>query len=209
MMPISDDVLTTLTAQPFERISRRIRDGDVLLCAATDIGSRLIGWSTRSQWTHIAMAYRWPSLNRVMAFESVHTIGVRAVPLASFVKRTSSGVTPFPGEIILARHEDFADRKNDHDGDAIRKLGDFAVDRFGDPFAGDEILKIAARIMLGRTKTRTPKRLEPKNEYICSEYVAKCFEIVGIDIAWDGDGFIAPADFARDPKVHAVARFLT
>ena len=208
-MAISDDVLTTLKAEPFETISRRVRDGDVLLCAATDAGSRLISWSTRSQWTHIAIAYRWPSLGRIMAFESVHTIGVRAVPLAKFIKRTSSGVTPYPGKIILARHQGFPGKKDDdHDG-AMRRLGDFAVDRFGDPFASGEILKIAARIMLGRTKTRTPKRLEPKNEYICSEYVAKCFEIVGVDIAWDGAGFIAPADFARDPKMHAVARFRT
>ena len=75
--------------------------------------------------------YRWPSLGRIMAFESVHTIGVRAVPLTKFIKRTSSGVTPYPGRIILARHEDFAAHKRG-DSDAIRRLGDFAVDRFGD-----------------------------------------------------------------------------
>jgi hypothetical protein len=208
-MSISDDVLTTLPPLPLDQISHRIRDGDVLLCVATDIGSRLISWSTRSRWTHIALAYRWPTLGRIMAFESVHSIGVRAVPLAKFIKRTSSGVTPYPGDIILARHEDFADKKRNDRNEAMRRLGDFAVDRFGDPFASGEILKIAARIILGRTRTKTPKRLAPHDEYICSEYVAKCFEIIGIKIAWDGAGFIAPADFARDPKMHAVARFRT
>jgi hypothetical protein len=208
-MTISDDVLTTLPPLPLSQIERRVRDGDVLLCSANDMGSRLISWSTRSQWTHIAIAYRWPSLGRIMAFESVHTIGVRAVPLAKFIKRTSSGVTPYPGKIILARHEDFAGKKRGDHAAAMRKLGDFAVDRFGDPFASGEILKIAARILLGRTKTKTPSRLAPHDEYICSEYVAKCFEVLGIEIAWDGAGFIAPADFARDPKMHAVARFKT
>ena len=208
-MTISDDVLTTLPPLPLSQIEHRIRDGDVLLCAATDIGSRLISWSTRSQWTHIAIAYRWPSLGRIMAFESVHTIGVRAVPLAKFIKRTSSGVTPYPGKIILARHEEFAAKKKGGHADAIRKLGDFAVDRFGDPFASGEILKIAARILLGRIGTKTPRRLKPHDEFICSEYVARCFEILGIDIAWDGAGFVAPADFAKDPKMHAVARFKT
>ena len=91
----------------------------------------------------------------------------------------------------------------------MRRLGDFAVDRFGDPFASGEILKIAARIILGRTRVKMPKRLAPHDEFICSEYVAKCFETLGIHIAWDGASFIAPADFARDPKVHAVARFKT
>jgi hypothetical protein len=208
-MAISDDVLTTLAPQAFDKISRRIRDGDVLLCAANDLGSRLISWSTRSQWTHIAIAYRWPSLGRIMAFESVHTIGVRAVPLAKFIKRTSSGVTPYPGKIILARHEDFPSKQREDHSDAMRRLGDFAVDRFGDPFATGEILKIAARITLGRTKIQTPKHLAPRDEFICSEYVARCFEIIGIVIAWNGEGFIAPADFARDPKMHAVAQFRT
>ena len=208
-MPIPDDVLTSLPPLPLKEIEHLVRDGDVLLCSATDLGSRLISWSTRSQWTHIALAYRWPSLGRIMAFECVHTIGVRAVALAKFIKRTSSGVTPYPGKIILARHEDFAARKRADKTDAMRRLGDFAVDRFGDPFASGEIMKIAARIVLGRARVRTPRRLAPRDEFICSEYVAKCFETVGIDIAWDGAGFIAPADFARDPKMHAVARFDT
>ena len=143
-----------------------------------------------------------------MAFESVHTIGVRAVPLRKFIKRTSSGVTPYPGKIILARHEEFAAKKRG-DNNAERRLGDFAVDRFGDPFASGEILKIAGRILLGRTGMKTPRILAAHDEFICSEYVAKCFEILGIDIAWDGSGFIAPGDFARDPKMHAVARFET
>jgi hypothetical protein len=207
-MTIGDDVLTALPPLPLSEIERQIRDGDVFLCAAHDMGSRLIGWSTRSQWTHIAIAYDWPSLGRIMAFESVHTIGVRAVPLAKFTERTSSGVTPYPGKIILARHDDFAARV-DADPDAMRRLGDFAVDRFGDPFDNAEILKIGMRILLGRTKTKTPQALKPKDEYICSEYVARCFEAVGIKMQWDGEGFIAPADFARDPKMRAIARFAT
>jgi len=208
-MTIPDDVLTSLPPVPLEDMEHRVRDGDVLLCSATDLGSRLISWSTRSQWTHVALAYRWPSLGRIMAFESVHTIGVRAVALANFVTRTSSGVTPYPGRIILARHDDFAASKCADNPEAMRRLGDFAVDRFGDPFASGEILKIAARIVLGRARIKTPAPLSPRDEFICSEYVARCFEAVGIHIAWDGAGFIAPADFARDPKMHAVARFDT
>ena len=207
-MTISDDCLTTLPAEPLSRITRRIRDGDILLCAATDLGSRLISWSTHSTWSHVALAYRWGSLGRVMALESVHTIGVRAVPLATFIKRTSSGVQPYPGKIVLARHMDFQARIK-ADPDAMRRMGDFAVDRFGDPFAGGEILKIGARVLLGRTGIKTPKRLAAHDEFICSEYVAKCLEKVGIDIPWDGRGFIAPGDFALDPKVKAVARFRT
>jgi hypothetical protein len=141
-----------------------------------------------------------------MACESVHTIGVRAVPIAKFIQRTSSGVTPYPGNIILARHADFK-RNVGRDPAARRRLGDFAVDRFGDPFSSREILKIVGRMAFGRSNRAMPRVLAPDHEFICSEYVAKCFEQVGIQIAWDGKGFIAPADIALDPKMEAVAQF--
>ena len=74
---------------------------------------------------------------------------------------------------------------------------------------GKQIVKIATRVCLGSLDRRMPKMMEPRHEFICSEYVEKCFEAVGVKIAWDGLGFIAPADFARDPKVRAIARFKT
>ena len=207
-MTISENILTTMPAEPLAAIADRITDGDILLCAATDFGSRLISWSTRSRWSHVALAYRWESLARIMAFESVHTRGVQAVPIAAFIKRTSSGITPYPGSIILARHEDFGARI-DADPTAKKRLGDFAVDRFGDPFATHEIVKIAMRVMLGRARRPLPPILAPDNEFICSEYVAKCLQQAGIEVRWDANGFLAPGDFARDPKIHAIARFQT
>jgi hypothetical protein len=54
-----------------------------------------------------------------------------------------------------------------------------------------------------------PLAMSARNEFICSEYVARCFQTIGIEIAWDGLGFIAPGDFALDPKIDAVAQFKT
>ena len=207
-MAIPDDILAKLPAESLSDISSLIRDGDILLCSATDLGSRLISWSTRSRWTHVALAYLWPGLGRILAFESVHTIGVRAVPIETFVKRTSSGVTPYPGQILLARHADF-DRHVAADPGAMARMSDFAVSRFGAPFASGEVLKIAMRLALGRTGLKTPAPLAPDDEFICSEYVARCLEQVGIEIPWDGRGFIAPGDIAAAPGVTAVARFKT
>lgn len=45
--------------------------------------------------------------------------------------------------------------------------------------------------------------------FICSEFVAKAFERVGIEFPWSGRGFIAPADIAADPRVEAVAQIRT
>jgi hypothetical protein len=205
-MTVGQDALDRLPPLPLHAIAPMIRDGDVLLCAAHDPGSKLIAWSTRSPWSHVALAYDWETVGRVMALESVHTLGVRAVPIHTFISRTSSGVTPYPGKIMLARHAEFAPRVA-ADPDALRRFGRFAVDRFGDPFASKEILRIAARVALGRRRKPLPPMLAPDGEFICSEYVAKCLEQVGIRIPWDGQGYIAPGDIAADPKLQAIAQF--
>jgi hypothetical protein len=136
----------------------------------------------------------------------VQHLGVRTVALKRFISESSSGVKPYPGKIILARHEDYAGERGET---AMRRLADVAVDRCGDRFAPGEVLRIAARICLGRTSTRTPKFLARKHEFICSEYAASCLQAVGVEIQWDGRGFIAPADFAADPGVRAIAQIKT
>jgi hypothetical protein len=108
-MAIADDVLTTLKAEPLAAVHARIRDGDILLCSGHDPFSRLIGWATRSPWTHVALAYRWPDLNRIMVFESVQQFGVRTVTLRRFCSESSTGQKPYPGKIVLARHADYND----------------------------------------------------------------------------------------------------
>jgi hypothetical protein len=202
-------VLRTLKPQPLADVARRVRDGDILLCSATDPFSRLIRWATKSPWSHVALAYRWRSVNRIMVFEAVQQLGVRCVPLERFISQSSTGQKPYPGKIILARHEDYAAAGGKAGGAAMRRLADAAVDRFGDRFAPGEVLKITARITLGRTGRATPKFLGPHDEYICSEYAAKCLEAVCIEVAWDARGFIAPASFANDPKMNAIAQFKT
>ena len=208
-MAIEDDVLTKLKPESLDTIKARIRDGDVLLCSGNDPFSKLIGWATNSPWTHVALAYRWPALGRIMVFESVQKIGVRTVPLSTFISQSSTGKKPYPGKIILARHDDYADKGGKHGSAAMKRLADFAVDRFGDPFAPGEIAKIGLRIIAGKLEREMPKALIPKDEFICSEYVAKCFDAVGIKVPWDGLGFIAPADFANDPHMKAIAQIRT
>jgi hypothetical protein len=202
-------VLKTLKPEPLGDVSRRVRDGDILLCSAIDPFSRLIRWATKSPWSHVALAYRWRSVGRIMVFEAVQQLGVRCISLDRFISESSTGQKPYPGAILLARHEGYADRGGKPGGAAMRRLAAEAVDCFGDRFAPGEILKIAARITFGRTGRKTPKFLGPRDEFICSEYAARCLQAVGIEIEWDGRGFIAPASFANDPKVKAIAQFRT
>ena len=208
-MAIDDDVLTKLKPEPLGDVAGRVRDGDILLCSAVDPFSRLIRWATKSPWSHVALAYRWRSVSRIVVFEAVQQLGVRSISLERFISESSTGQKPYPGNIILARHADYADKGGKAGGAGMTRLGEAAIDRIGDRFAPGEVLKIAARIAFGRAGREMPKFLGPRDEFICSEYAAACLQAVGIEIAWDGRGFIAPADFAKDPKVRAIAQFKT
>ena len=204
-MTIEDDVLTKLKARPYAGVRRLVRDGDLLFCSADDPFSKTIRWATRSLWSHIAIAYRIESLNRVMVLESVEKLGVRTVPLSTFITKTSDGTQPYPGKILLARHAKVAGLS----AARAHKMYDFAFSKLGDRFAPGEIIKIATRIVMDRSGHSLPKNLGPKDEYICSEYVARCFDEAKVAIPWDGLGFIAPADFARDPDMKAIAQIKT
>jgi hypothetical protein len=74
----------------------------------------------------------------------------------------------------------------------MRRLAGFAFDRLGDRFSKGGVAKIALRIALGRFDTRLHPNLGPKDEFICSEYVARCLGEAGLKVQWDGFGFIAP-----------------
>jgi hypothetical protein len=205
-MTIADDVLEKMKPVPLDELAPRVRDGDIFLCSGNDGFSRLISWATRSRWSHAAVACRWRSMGRIMVFECVTEKGVRAIPLKTFISQSSSGTTPYPGKILLARHQAFA---ADEGSAALKRFADCAVDRLGSPFSRAEVARIGARILFDRTGRQTPRRLEPKGAYICSEYVAKCFAAAGVEIAWDGNGFMAPADIAADPQVKALAQVQT
>ncbi|HEY5409969.1 MAG TPA: hypothetical protein VIJ94_04500 [Caulobacteraceae bacterium] len=204
-MAIADNVLTGLKPMPYAKARALVQDGDLLLCSAVDPMSKLIRWTTGTPWSHIAIAYRIPSLDRVMVLESVEKLGVRTVPLSKFISATSSGQHPYPGKILLARDQRIADLA----AGKRKAMYDFAFASLGDRFAAGEIVKIATRLMLGRTARKMPRFLGAKDEYICSEYVAKCFAKAGLKIPWDGLGFVAPGDFAAAPDVGAVAQIRT
>lgn len=200
---MNDDAIKRLPLKSVADARVEVRDGDLLLCAAHDPFSRLIGWATKSPWTHVAFAWRWPEADEILVLECVQHIGVRAVTLDRFVSETSSGVKPYPGQIVLAR------RSGLHLKAPREGLIAAGLERLGDRFNGAEILRIALRIVAGRLDRKTPRPLRPHDEFICSEYVDVCFKAAGVDFPWDGLGFIAPCDIARDPAVEGLCRLRT
>ena len=129
-MSVPEHALEELKPLPYAQVREQVRDGDILLCQGSDPFSKLIRWSTKSPWSHIAMAFRIDSLDKVVVIEAVEKIGVRSVALSEFCSRDSEGTSPYPGKILLARHPAFAD-------EARRKaLAKCAFDHLGCRFRG-------------------------------------------------------------------------
>lgn len=203
-MTVSAATLTELPERDYDAIRKAVRTGDLALCSGTAAFSRVIQWTTASPWSHIAMIVRLDELDRVMVVEAVAKIGVRIVPLSRFLTGGDARhPKPFAGRVVVARHDDFAAHVA---SGGLRKLDEFAFDRLGTPFSRMEIAKIGLRIVLGAFGVRVPRMATPTDEYFCSEYLAECYRRIGIEVPWDGRGFIAPDDFAADPKISAVAR---
>lgn len=188
----------------YDTFRQQIETGDILLCSGSGWFSKMIQGSTESVWSHVGFVMRLDTIDRVMVLESVEPLGVRTVPLRKYLKDYDSQGNPYPGGLILARHQQFEARAK---AKALSRFGQFAVDLFGYPYDKDEIAKIAARIMASHIpfSAKDKKALAPDREYICSEYAYECYKSIGIEIDYDPRGFVAPADFARTQEISLVA----
>lgn len=204
-MAIPDDALQAFPPVPFGKLCEDLRGGEIALCQGKDPFSKLIQWSTKSPWSHVGLVFRNSDLGQVIVIEAVEKIGVRAVALADFVSRDSEGTHPYPGKILFARHQLLTDDPADR---RVKELAEFAFGKLGCKFAAAEIGKIAMRIVDARlfNNRKTPTLIEADGEYICSEFVARAFDKAGLTVPWDGLGFIAPSDFAADPRIDPVAQ---
>ena len=184
--------------QDYQVLRASLESGDLLLCSGTRMFSRLIKKFTKSDWSHVAFVIRLKAIDRVMVLESVESVGVRTVPLSTYLIDYSGSGRGYSGGMVLARHTDLANKLAD-DSEVLSYLIQSAVDLLGYPYDKDEILRIAGRIVFGDQQDPTRDR-----EYICSEFVHECYKRVGIDIPFNRKGYIAPADFASQAKVNLV-----
>jgi hypothetical protein len=128
--------------------------------------------------------------------ESVESIGLRAVPLSSYVTDYQGDGKPYQGTVVLARSSDLRGVL----GETIEKvktITQVAFDDLGHPYASQDIAHIAARIAAGALGIKEIKALEPKpGVYICSEFVDACVQKIGLKVPPCDYGFVAPADVA-------------
>ena len=199
-MSVTTEEFGQLTPVAYASARSDLQTGDILLFHSSGLGSRTIEYFTHSLWCHAAFVLVLKDIDRVFIMESVDKIGVRMMPLSIKINGIPDHPDPYPGKLLLARHHDFpAD-----DGKRVGEMTKVALDRLGYPYSTKELARIAERIAARLVGTFIPGKLQESDAYICSEYVAMCYQAMGIMIAPNKDGFLAPGDIAEDPKVFAV-----
>jgi len=199
-VPIANDVFEKEQAQDYDALRSKIQNGDILLCSGNDGFSPLIQKATGCPWSHVAFIFKMDDINRIMVLESVDGAGVRTQALSGMVAGNGKNMAPYPGKMIVARHDKFASLSNPV---KLRVMSQFAVDRFALPYSSWEIISIGLRLGVARLGIRLP-RIKLSDAFICSEYAAACYDAIGIKFAPNRLGFIAPGDLAADPDVSLV-----
>jgi hypothetical protein len=187
----------------YNNIRPYINTGDILLCSGEGYFGKLIQNATKSIWSHVGLIIRLDAVGRIVVFESVEGIGVRMIPLSKYLYNYNNDNKPYPGKLVIGRHPDFESISKE----AFTKMMRFAIDHCSYNYDNDEIARIAGRIVINKL---TPMELsfdkiKEDKEFICSEYVARCYKEAGIEINWNGLGYIAPSDFAINNKLEVLS----
>ena len=146
----------------YKSVRGALHSGDILLCSGSGWFSKMIQYATGSIWSHVGFVMRLDKIDRVMVLESVEPLGVRTVPLSKYLLDYDSKGNPYPGRIVIARHDDFQKKANKK---KLSHFGQFAVDLFGYPYDKKEIAKIAARILASKIpfSSKDRKALKPND----------------------------------------------
>ncbi|MDF2868305.1 MAG: hypothetical protein K0S11_1775 [Gammaproteobacteria bacterium] len=91
-MAISVNAFPDTPIRTYDSLRNQILSGDILLCSGSALFSNLIQQATQSVWSHVAFILRLDAIDRIMVLESVESIGVRTVPLSSYVYDYNGGI---------------------------------------------------------------------------------------------------------------------
>lgn len=181
-----------------------IQDGDLLFCGGEYAFSKVIRYlSGRSKVSHVGIVYWWNG--RLMLLESVETDGVRIVPVSQYIRNYENSGKGYDGRIYLARdtrlatisHEDLAATKQQI-ASAVATLLGSAADNLNKKFSLKDTVLFFMQGCTGRF------RHVGDDEFLCSEFVAKCFAALKLAYPDDGRGFVAPEHIAMSPHVAAL-----
>ena len=180
----------------YEQAYKVAKNGDLFFCSGNSAFSRGIKKLSDSNVSHVGLLFWWGS--NLMLLESVGT-GVRAIPLFHYTGNFDGTKKAYDGRLYIARHSQVANASV-----AVQEaLLQVSIDLLTYQYDNEDV----RRILLSRINSNI-KRKEDE-AFLCSEYVAKVFELIGIKFAAEPKtGFILPEHIAADPHVSLVCELL-
>jgi len=205
----STNKFESLELHAYDEWRDHFKSGDLFFCGGNHPLSKVIRYFSGKSWvSHVGIIFRWQ--DRVMLMESVHSDGVRIIPLSQYVEDYENKKKPYDGRIYIARHSDI--HRNNEGGSEVDGLSNQLVDtlikRATSLLNKDFSLKDFAAFFR-RASTGKGKHLRD-DHFLCSEFVERCFRKgIGITFPDDGAGFVAPEHIASDEKVEALVEINT
>jgi len=190
------DGMNNFPRLPFKQyieIRDQIHSGDILLCSGNYVFSGLARQASEPCWSHVAFVLRLDSIDWIMVLESIVGKGIRIIPLSEYVKNYEGNGRGYQGRLALARYAELAQKVTP---EALKRVFKFAVDSSFVPHHEHVAARTTDRIP-GFNKNDILR----KQAYSSSEYVYKCFRMLGIDVCFDDRCFDSPASLAGNASL--------
>lgn len=192
---ISPKELANYEAVPYKSVREYLKTGDLVFCSGNYLFSKAIQKLTKSTWSHVAIIYKDEELGRVLVLEAEARIGIRLIPLSSYLKDYSYTRRPYKGKIFIAKLNTELKKEN------LNKGVSFGLDELTRPYDNWEIFRIFLRILFKKGKR------EKNRSYICSELVQAIYAKAGVNFNFT-DSYISPDSIWKDERVEVKYRVL-
>ena len=167
----------------YEEVRHQIKNGDILLFKGTNLGSWIVQKATRSPYSHAGIAAWWNE--RLMVMEA-RGKGVSANPFSVSVAHSHGAV------------EWFTCVKDISDEDRLKMIV-FAQEELGKSYGRLKTIALGLKTLLSHDLDKRD-RLRRERKLFCSEYVARVYNSIGLDLKKQrSDRFMKPHDIADSP----------
>lgn len=150
----------------YKEFRGQISDGDVLAFSGRHWLSNFIKYLSHGRYSHGGLAFWWD--DRLMVLQAEAGPGVQALPASRAIAQYAGTVDWYP---LAPEHRS---------DEFVKKLTEVAMDRIGDPYSLLDLVRIGLHYAIG---TGLPREKRTKHSFVCSQYVAHCYSVAGLDLA--------------------------
>jgi len=193
--PISKQQMNSTPVIPYEKIRDNLKTGHIFFTSGSYLFSGIIQKLTKSPWSHVAIVYKDEDLGRVMILEAEPSVGIRLIPLSTYLRDYKGTKRPYKGQIFMAK------LSVEPEHEKLKKGISFGLDELTRPYDNWEIIRIMLRILFRKGKR------EKNRSYICSELVKAAFDKAGVNFHMK-DTYISPQEIWADARVEMMHRIL-